>query len=261
MTKSSASGAEAEKLVAEVLVAEGFDVERVPTSTERRADLRARKGAEEFVVEVRTKTDDGSFDREVMRGAMPLDDRQIAFQSSIATVLRDKKQQLVATPTGAGAFRVVWFVALGRFAGTIVEQIESTFYGKVDIPSWGVRAPGAKTTRSPCYFFDHAQCYRMAEVVGVVVGDAREGRLLLNPCADGAERFAASSLVDAFRPSVVDPVAEEAAGKAYRADDFPGDRRDERAVRSFIESKYGREMMVPLRWKSVTVATRIASGR
>lgn len=250
----------AEDLVVGALTGSGFEVSRIPTNTDRRADLMASKGAESYVVEVRRKMDDGSFERELREGGMPMDDRRIGHQSAIATAIRDKKHQLRATPSPEGAFRVIWLVATGRFQDTIARQVAATFYGAVDIPTPGEGELAGTNIALPCYFFDHAVAFRMPEVAGIVAGEEGRGKLLLNPWAADAGRFCGSALVELFRPGVVDPIAEELAGDAYRADDFDGDRRDERAVRRFIEAKYGRAMMIPVRWNVVTVATTIGNG-
>lgn len=246
----------AEDHARELLEGAGYVVRKLETQTSRRADFLATSEGERILVEVTSKTDSGDFRREMEATGEALHDLRIGKSNALDRIFRSKNDQLRNTPEAADSVRLVWIEALGEFADTIARQIKASFYGAVDVPIFNPEGAHLKT----CYFFDHAVCFSTRWIDGVVVRIGEGGVLLINPVDD--ERVALLS--DTFLAkrlksleAVVSPKDEIAAGFAFSADDFDGDRSDHRAVRAFCEDKYSMTSFMPLRMNVVTAAIKL----
>jgi hypothetical protein len=235
----------------------GYTVEPIQVvAGARRADFVATVDDERIVVEVTSKNDDGQYDRDLRNLGQALQKRRIARTGTLDQTLHGKNDQLRSTPEAIDAIRIVWIEAIGPFRETIAHQIEAAFYGRVSVP---VSETG-ETVERYCYFFDHASCYSLSWIDGVIVSLGSAGRLLVNPLSDGnPHKLRATRIARLFESGggFVSPLEEEQAGRSFSAHDFQGDRRNERAKCSFLEGKYGVRPFIPVRWNVVTAAKQV----
>jgi hypothetical protein len=231
-----------ERFVRGVLESDGFNVERIDEDPQgKRADFRAQRGAERYLVEVK-KIDEGP--RMVVPTEVTLWDIPLGYRNKLAGVARDASVQLLGTPTAQDEpLRVVWFVATGLDANARVDQLRATLYGAVDL-IWEMDGRGARS--KPCYFFTFAEFRRRPELDVAIIGTGGQGQLCLNPFGARVDLVRGCSLWQLFGEGVVDPEADEERGGAFLAD-FSGDRRDEEAMLALVKQKYELEHLFPFK--------------
>ena len=239
----------------------GYNVARIPPSKNaRRADLLATRETERLIVEVTSKRDDGEYDRALQSAGLALHTLVIAQHGATTKALRGKNAQIRSTPQSAETVRLIWLEAVGPFRESIAQQIEATFYGRVSVPvNWSASGT-VETKHKYCYFFDHAACFSMGSVDAILVGYDGKTRMLLNP-RDEARALATreTHLAQILNGggAFVSPFDEEKAGAAFLAHDFPGDRRDDRALEDFMERKYSVRPFLALRMNMMTAGAVI----
>jgi hypothetical protein len=91
----------------------------------------------------------------------------------------------------------------------------------------------------PCFFFHESLFFSHKELDAVVIDDGESIELCLNPYGPRYATFRDGALAKRFRGAfaVLDPVAEEAAGRAFIAD-CAIDRRDTNEVVRYLRQKY-----------------------
>jgi hypothetical protein len=232
-----------------VLKQMGFDVERIPTADEERADWLVKHGSFAMLVEEKTKIDDPSTlarRREALdRGELFPSHAPIKPDNGLARITRKAVKQIAATaPHVPHDFRVVWFTAAGRNHEAKRMQYIATLYGSTNIFQLG------QSRLKRCYFFRNSDFFRHREaldgaVVAEIEGDNISARLCMNSLSPRYERFRECALRASFGTAIVDPREDERNGEAYVAD-CELDRTQSTGVLQFLQSKYGVENLMDM---------------
>ncbi|HZW13214.1 MAG TPA: hypothetical protein VFF81_08495, partial [Noviherbaspirillum sp.] len=135
--------------------------------------------------------------------------------------------------------RILWFTGFGFDGEAKHHQLMATLYGSTRI--FQLKDQFMRT----CYFFRNSDFYRYRDhldgaVAAHLNGNTATVKLCLNPYSRRWKTLRDSPLARNFKLGLIDPIAEEKAGEAYIVDSDI-DRRDEEAVITFLERKYGLE--------------------
>ena len=231
-------------IAAEVLKQWGAQVAQIPTSVRKECDWLAQFGHYRLLVEEKTKFEapevSATRAESLAKGEVHVSTLPLGHNNGVSGIVRDAVNQLSSTgqdvPHDA---RIIWFTGTGFDAEAKRDQFIDTLYGSTTI--FQVSRPGMKK----CYFFRNSDFFRFREeldgaFVAVPQGDNVAVRLCLNPHSKSWQSLRDSPFASNFKLDLIDPVAEEAAGKAYIADtDIP--RTDTAAVIRYLEVKYGLE--------------------
>lgn len=232
----------------------GYNVDRIAEGPAETADFHVTKVAESYVVEVTGRGDQGKFDEDLERLGKAIEARVAKPNAPTDKILREKNSQIRST--SVEGFGVVWIELQGQFADPIAAEIKATFLGHVGIAVRG----GGKTVEKPCYYFDHASCFRRTNINAVIVFSGDGLQVLFNEHAHRAAEFRTTPLILELEPGLIVPSEEVAAGEAFTLEDFDGDRMTDiadRKRRALLEKKYGLLIPVALRWNNVTVGVRV----
>jgi hypothetical protein len=219
----------------------GATVELLPTSTKKESDWLAVLDGCRLLIEEKTKLPDPASEAE----------RQAAFRSGqvyertiplthnnvLSGIVRNGARQLASTGSElAHDLRVFWVTSDGPDAKAKHLQFIATLYGSTNTHARDQH--GSK----PCYFFRNSDFFRFDCIDGAVVayssGDWVTMNLCLNPYSQGWQALRDSPYAKYLATGLIDPLAEEATGEAYVAD-TDADRRDQGAVLSYLQAKYG----------------------
>lgn len=232
-----------DSVAAQVLEQWGAKVSPIQTSDKDESDWLAEFGDYRLLVEEKTKFEDDAAradrDAKIARGEVHGSALPLAYNNRLSGIVRKAAKQLDSTGLDViHDSRIVWFTGTGFDAEAKHYQFIATLYGSTKIFEIERRS-GLKD----CYFFRNGDFYRFrAQLDGAVVahlhGHQVTAKLCLNPHAAGWQALRDSPFASNFKRGLIDPVAEEAAGRAYIADTaLP--RSDSQAVLHYLEEKYG----------------------
>jgi len=241
----------AERFVAAILESMGFEVFRIPETNEKTPDLRAERGDELFLVEVKLKQDGAEREPEMLR-AFSADDlyqesHPLGPRNRIAAIVREASTQLEAYDPGKAAFRLLWVLATGPNAEAYVEQFRSTLYGLTELMD--LQEPAF---RRRAFYFHHSAFHReRRRLDGVVLATVRAGELCINRFSENAARLRSTTLATVFGRAVFDPADAEASGAIVL--DLAVCAGSLRAALRHAQEKLGRTTLVNLDMRSHSV--------
>ncbi|MFC5579202.1 hypothetical protein ACFPOA_14405 [Lysobacter niabensis] len=229
--------------VAEVMLKKwGASPQAISTSDKEESDWIAEIDGFRVLVEEKTKLDNPEFvaarETTLAKGEVFGAVTSLAPNNRLSAIVRKGASQLDSSSVStAHDARILWLTAIGREAGARWEQAFSTLYGSTKVYEIG------KGEMRNCYFFHHSAFFRFrAHLDGAVIGCLRGSeltlRFCLNPYSERWLKLRASPFGALFPTGLIDPVEEEARGRAYLAD-TDIDRRDSGAVLDFVSKKYG----------------------
>lgn len=224
-----------------ILTKEGFTVSDIrPAPPDRRADLRVHFGREEYVLEAKLRKPHAGWHElmeQVHQNGYGWTSRQIMPWNALSRIITEANDQLVATPAGADAFRILWLVALHDDDEFVVSCVEKRLLGSVQVVPVDPHIPVTKV----CYHYAHNDFERCTGIDAAVLVTQRGGALFVNYFSDRREAFRNTKLHDMFavRGAVVDPELAAATGRAFMLGrEFSG-RRDGRAQWQYLKDHYG----------------------
>lgn len=229
-------------VAAQVLEQWGARVTPIETSHKEESDWLAEFGTYRLLVEEKMKLEESESRVAraaiLSRGEVHGSTLPLSHNNCISGIIRKAAKQLNSTGSDvAHDNRVVWFTGTGFDAEAKHFQFMATLYGSTKIFEL------ARLHLKDCYFFRNADFFRFKEQLdGAVAAYLRDDEvtvnLCLNPYSSSWQGLRSSPFARNFKVGLIDPVAEEAAGKAYIADtETP--RSDVGAVIRYLEIKYG----------------------
>lgn len=238
----SQAGDQSALLARAVLQAEGFLVEDIPAlDAEKRADLRATFGDEEYVVEAKLRGPDRGWIELAKRAeaeGVAMISRRVAPWNALSSTIEDAHRQLQATPRSPVAFCVLWTVALHQDGEFAIDCVEKRLLGVESVVV--VRQLDSLST-SQCFYYSSNDFERFPELDAAVVGTERGGRLLVNSFSPRRELLRKGRLYRAFesRGAVIDAELLEQQGAAFLiAKDFVGPRTGS-SQWQYLKDRYG----------------------
>lgn len=234
--------AEEESLASHAFAAWGASAQRLPTSSKEETDWLVELDGFRLLVEEKNKLENPAHTQaridDLHAGRVHGASVPVGRNNRISGVIRKATNQLQSTAASVGHdARIIWLTGVGFDAEAKHLQFMATLYGSTNI--FELDKPKLKE----CYFFWNSDFYRYGDgldgaVAAKLHGDKLTMNLCLNPYGLNWERLRDSPIAKQFRTGLVDPIAEERAGKAYIADtDLP--RTTPARVLEYLESKYG----------------------
>jgi hypothetical protein len=231
-----------DSIAAQVFATWGARARQLATSTKEETDWLVELDGFRLLVEEKDKLEDPT------RSQARIDDLRagrvhginvpLSHNNRISGIVRKATQQLQSTGVDvAHDAKIVWFTGVGFDGEAKHLQFMATLYGSTDILEID------KTYMKECYFFRNGDFFRYKDcldgaVAAYLRGDEVNIKLCLNPYGANWMTLRDSPVARQFKKGLIDPVAEEAAGKAYIADcDLP--RADSGPIFRYLQEKYG----------------------
>ena len=220
------------------LTGRGFHVNPIPSTSEKRADLKATWNGEEYAVESKGKAET-RFWRDLLAAArdhgMAAESRLILSWNTVSGVIRNAYDQLQATPLSDGSFRILWVLAAHGDIAFVLEAFERRLFGTVMLVCISSIQSPPQVKR--CYYHGHSDFLRFTNLDGAVLltGDDH-GILCVNSFSPRREALRQSRLHRIFHEfkAVRDPEVEDKLGEALVVDGLvaPGGQH------AFLQRKY-----------------------
>ena len=173
----------------ELLESADFIVARIPESPDgRRADYRATKGKDCFLVEVTDKKETEFFFELRQKSAkegVATASRPVKRENTIDRIVRDKAQQLAETPSDSDCLRILWISTLHGDGDFVANTIRRTLYGLQDLL---IIEDGKQPESRPCFYYEHNAFIRVPELDAVVISTGEGGCLCINEFSPNADK-------------------------------------------------------------------------
>lgn len=229
----------------------GFDVSRIDEVPEaKRADLRVSDSTDSYVIEVKSRQDDG-FEETLRVNGVAESMTELTYANSISKQIGNAVEQLETTSRGTDEYKLLWYHDLMEDE---TNRVVNTLYGIVEL----IQPAESGAESIDCLYFTFSDFFRYPTLVGAVLGHRNGGLLFLNNKSPILPSFRGSQLYHEFnsRTKVWDPTQLEGSGKVYVAD-CSEDRRNEKAMIQYVETKYSVSPLIPAKPKHVRVGVVI----
>ncbi|MBS7326069.1 MAG: hypothetical protein KIG85_05545 [Thiopseudomonas sp.] len=250
----------------------GFSVEKLPESMEsgkKMPDFLVRYGSTSALVEAKLKGDDpeeaSTREHLLESGELYASEHELGRDETLSGIIRHASNQLKADIGVETDFKVVFILMDCINASVVSEQLIDTLYGRTNVIEVGKR-PQAK----PCYFYRNSDFYRRQEIDAVIVGHVRAHeakitlKICLNPYSRHYQKIKVSDFLQPLGGAVLDPIAEEKAGRAY-IPDAAVERKEHEFTKAFplydpvlrhLAEKYRTAQLVKVDWQVPQFAIR-----
>jgi hypothetical protein len=234
----------------------GFSASEIPEEPQRgrRADIRATKDNQFFLIEVKSKEDHPEFTAALERASdfeiVPYE-KQLQRSNTFGKIIREAVRQLEATPGSDQSFKCIWFRMIEALFSDAFNFMKATLYGTRHLL---VRDQSGRFSHEICYYFDPNEFFKYPSLDAVVLDNGRGLELSVNTFTIRFPEFRRSVLYEVFesRHALIDPLKLEEKKEILVANtDVP--RNDKDAVIKFIQEKYG-IYVNPLEMKSMGAA-------
>lgn len=204
----------------------GFSVRKLPevSKSGKRADFIAKLDQLTLLVEAKLRNDDPEelerMEKELAEEGTYGSNHKIGQNNALTKKIRDAVEQLEAEQEEPHDYKVLLYLTDCLNAAVVCEQIADTLYGTTSVLP---NTPGVRGLREIlCYFYRENEFYRAksldAAIVGFKSGENWALFLCLNPFSDHFNAIRTSALARMLDGRMVDPLAEEAQGKALVPD-------------------------------------------
>lgn len=226
------------------LSAAGFRVEDIPVVPDaERADLRLWFGDEEYVLEAKVREPHPGWSELVSQASADgyaTKSRRIDPWNALSRVVRKAHDQVVATPAGTAALRVLWVAALNDDADFVIACLEKRLLGSVQVV--GID-PSALTVGDPktCFHYSSNDFELCPGIDAAVLSTRTDAKLYVNYFSPRRASFRQTHLHRVFAEyrAVIDPETQADAREAFVIGaDFTGPRGDN-AQRRYLYQRYG----------------------
>ncbi len=256
--------AEEDSIAAQAFAAWGATAQRQPTSSKEETDWLVELDGFRLLVEEKDKLENPAHTQaradDLRAGRVHGTSVPVGPSNRISGVIRKATRQLHSTgATVQHDARIIWITAVGFDAEAKHLQFMATLYGSTSI--FELDKPQMKE----CYFFRNSDFYRYRDfldgaVAAKLQGDTLTMNLCLNPYGLKWRALGDSPFAKQFKTGLVDPIAQEKAGKAYIADtDLP--RTNLIAVIKYLETKYGLTRIMNMDMNVATAVVAIPRDR
>jgi hypothetical protein len=220
----------------------GFTVEDIrPVPGERRADLRVRWRGEEYIIEAKSKTETATWRTlvsEARAQGLATIGREVKQVNAVSALIRNAYKQLLATPAGDRAFRILWLVAAHPDSSFVLSSVEKRLYGLENLVA--IRSSREPPGTRVCYYYSHSDFLRFPGLDAAILSTREGGHICINSFSPRRDQLRMSHLYEILAQSgaVQDPEIEEKRGHAFLIDGLLN--RSPRGEQwNFLWKKYG----------------------
>lgn len=238
----------------------GLRVEKLEEQSDRKeSDFLCYHKDETFLVEAKIREDDKKevIKREevLSRGEVYLKDDTLGRKKSISVKLENARDQLISSSEfHKHDLRIIFHFSRGINPKAKCDQAKDTLLGRTEILNM------KDSTCKPCYFFRKSDFYEYrdafdAAIVGYIEGSGKMNlNIYLNPFSPRYKEAKQSEFLTHY--SALDPIAEEANGRAYVPDEGI-DVENLQAILENLYTKYDNKMLQHLDFNAPQIAIRI----
>ena len=228
--------------VIKILQEFGFDIVEIPEEPQkgRRADVRATKDKQSFLIEVKSREDHPKFMSDLKKAKnfeIIEYNKELRRSNTFGKIIREGAEQLNETPDEIGSFKCIWFRAVESLIPDAFEFMKATLYGTKHLL---VRDQSNHFSHAKCYYFEPSEFFKLRSLEGVILDNGRGAELCLNTFSYRLDEFRRTALYCLFKRkrALIDPHKLEKQGMILIADeDVP--RVDKEALIRSIQKKYG----------------------
>jgi hypothetical protein len=229
---------------------QGFQVSDIPTAEilgEKRADLRAIYGDEEYIVEAKYRNQDYRWSQllhSADESGCATASRSIETWRTLGKVVKNARDQLIATPASPNAFRILWVVALHPDDSFVIECFQRQLMGTRQVFVYDTESLRTNLSTAPramlCYYFDDNDFERYSEIDAAMLCTAEGGRLFVNNYSPNRQRFLDSHLAKLANHfnGLTDAVTLAQSGVALLIDSDLRGAREGGSQQSYLRDKY-----------------------
>jgi len=253
------SNSDYESIVRDQFRSWGMSVSPVETASERRCDCHASDGTSEYLVEIKTRTTDSSFLRDLEPNTVRPLVQSTVSNSKVRSKVSSAVEQLDLTaPNHPSALRLLWWWAQpGMKSDISADQLYGELYGLRHVLAYRKGRAEGDGEHKPALYAAPAKFEHYPQLDGVVLHDEESLQILLNALSSRADQFRASKLARHFQNdnALCDPVERVRSGDWLEVDRHVN-RRDESAVKANLIRKYGYELVAIIamqRYSAVTI--------
>lgn len=238
----------------------GLRVEKLKEQGGRKeSDFLAYYNDEIFLIEAKVKQDDQKEvvkrEETLSKGEVYLKDETLGRKKSISVKLENARDQLISSSEfHKHDLRIIFHFSRGINPKAKCEQARDTLLGRTEIFNM------KDATCKPCYFFRKSDFYEYrdafdAAIVGYVDGSGKMNlNIYLNPFSPRYEEAKQSEYLT--HHSALDPIAEEANGRAYMPDQGINIENLQAILENLYE-KYNNKMIRHIDFNAPQIAIRI----
>jgi hypothetical protein len=229
------------KTVIQILQNLGFSASEIPEEPQkgRRADIRASKNDQYYLIEVKSREDHPEFTTALKKSndleVVPYQ-KHLRKSNTIGKIVREGVRQLQATPDRYQSFKCIWFRAIETLLSDAFDFVKATLYGTRYLL---VRDQSGNISYAICYYFDPNEFFKYTSLDAVILDNGRSAELSVNSYSKRFTEFRGCVLYQLFdsQHALTDPLRLEEKKEILVADtDIP--RSDAEAVIEFVQRKY-----------------------
>lgn len=211
---------------------------------EKRADLRATWSDEEYVIEAKMRHEHQSW-RDLLEAAgrhgAATTSRPVDPWNAISSMIRDAHEQLLATPAGRDAFRILWITALHDDDTFVLDCVEKRLFGLELLSVVKSMSLEQRPTAKLCYFHGPSDFRRFRTLDAAVLATRTGAWLCVNTFSAKRTHLRSGQLYQQFErhQAVRDPEILERADRVFvMGDDYCPDPTGRQGW-AYIRKKYG----------------------
>ena len=230
------------EIVIKLLQELGFEAFKIPEEPQkgRRADVRATKDKQSFLIEVKSKEDHSEFMSELRKAnAFKIIEykKELRRSDTFGKIIREGAKQLDETPDEVGSFKCIWFRAVEALIPDAFEFMKATLYGTALLL---VRDQSNHFSCEKCYYFEPSEFFILRSLEGVILDNGQKAELCINTFSNRRDEFQRTALYCLFeqKGAITDPHKLEKQGKILVVDKGFS-RKDKDILIKFILEKYG----------------------
>lgn len=213
-------------------------VDRIPATTRKTADYVVHGEEPGYVVEVKTRYGDEEARRDLQEQGSAVVQQSASFHRWSVDAARAARKQMRDLDPGTHRWWVLWLSVQTEFAGAVVfDQIVGSLYGVRQVVFWA----GEEAISRDCVGAVTGAFEKYPEIDAVIVSHGDGLRFCVNDLRPDEKGFTSSSLHQRFahmHPPI--SAGELTANRGFlRVESTDVSRGDEKALRTYLESKYG----------------------
>ena len=234
-------GMNIEKFAKNILESEfGYQVKKIRGGDEESPDFFVDGNSECFLIELKSKFDDGGTIRNIEKTLAQGDVAEFSDitcrKNTVSKKILKASDQLASIDIDVD-YRMIWMMAVDRNQKMKKDQFKASLYGTATICDLDL------LQTITCYYFGFNDFYRTQNVIdAALISTMKGGELCLNTHSPNYLKIKKSFLAQQFGSACCDPFQEEKEKKAMIVD-ADIDRRDQQLVLKYLREKYYRNKL------------------
>jgi len=237
----------------------GLETEQIPSrSDEKFPDIIAKHGKEQYIVELKIKSDDLEELKEeeavLRQGEIVHKETPTGPRNRLYAIISDGVKQMVTYDRGHNAFHIIWLHSTGQNAALLNKRFHATLFGTQDLIS--VQRKYVTT----CYYFKESSFFsHRYELDGAILTYENKLQLCVNSLSSIYQSLTQSFLYRNLSKGLCDPTILTGNANVMIADcDF--NRKGEIKILKYLEDKYALRHLQAINMKQFSGKTLLSNN-